>query len=257
MKIALAPLAFLLAASCTTAQSEGEWRPIFDGRTLSGWTPKITGYAAGQDPMGTYSVADGAIRVSYANYGGRFAGRFGHLAWKRPVSAFRVRFEYRFSGETLPDVEGWQHSNSGLMFLAQAPETMAREQKFPVSMEMQLLGPGGPLPTTGNLCTPGTHVVMNGKLEVEHCIGSSRPSIPNGRWIRAEAEVDRAGNVTHFIEGEPVLRYSAPQYDPTDQDAKPLIARAGGALAVREGWLYLQSEGHPVEFRHIELKELE
>ena len=249
-----APL--LLLAACATA-GEGEWKPLFDGRSLSGWTPKITGHALGEDPLRTFRVEDGAIKVSYENYDA-FRGRFGHLAYQAPFSAYRVRFEYRFSGTYLPDVEGWQQSNSGLMFHAQDPATMTRDQKFPVSMEMQLLGAERAEPSpTGNLCTPGTNVMMGGKLETTHCINSSSPILPNQRWVRAEAEVDRTGNVTHFIEGQPVMRYSAPQYDPTDADAKPLIAAAGGKLAIERGWLYLQSEGNPVEFRNIEIRELD
>ena len=240
------------------AEPEGEWRPIFDGRTLEGWAPKITGHRLGENYRDTFRVADGAIRVSYDGYGGRFAGRFGHLAYKLPLSAFRLRFEYRFSGDHLPDIESWQHSNSGIMFHGQAPETMSLDQKFPVSLEMQLLGADGEGPRpTGNLCTPGTHVVMKGKLEKEHCVYSSSPTFPNGRWVRAELQVDRNGNVRHLIEGVPVLTYGAPQLDVDDPDAKPLLARAGGRVEVNGGYLYLQSEGHPDEFRKIELMELD
>lgn len=250
----------LLAASCTSlpaAQGEGRWRPLFDGRTLNGWTPKITGHELGDDPLRTFAAIDGAIRVSYERYD-KFGGRFGHLAYHVPFSAYRVRFEYRFSGSWLPDVESWQQSNSGIMLHGQPPETMARDQKFPVSIEVQLLGAQRSEPSpTGNLCTPGTHVVMNGALEARHCINSSSPIIPNGRWVKAEIEVDRSGNFTHFIEGQPVLRYSGAQYDSGDADAQPLIARAGGAREVRGGYIYLQSEGHPVEFRNIELKRLD
>jgi hypothetical protein len=248
----------LLAASCASApREEAGWRPIFDGRSLAGWTPKITGHALGEDPIGTFSVQGGAIRVSYDGYGGRFAGRFGHLAFERPVSAFRIRFDYRLTGSWLADVEPWQHSNSGLMFLAQPPETMARDQRFPVSMELQLLGPGGPLPTNGNVCTPGTHVVVGGRLETEHCIASPLPPAPNGQWVHVEVEVDRTGNITHFIGGVPAMRYGGAQYDPGDPEAQPLIAAAGGRLRLDRGWLYLQSEGHPVEFRNIALRELD
>jgi len=249
--------ALLLLAAAGPAAAKPGWQKIFDGKTLDGWTPKITGQPAGADPFGTFRVKDGAVAISYENYGGKFAGRFGHLAFARPVGPFRLRFQYRFSGTYLPDVEGWQHSNSGIMVLAQDPRTMARDQKFPVSIEVQLLGPGGPLPSTGNLCSPGTNVVMNGKLTTQHCIGSSQPPYPNGRWIRGEIEFDRAGTITHRIEGKPVLTYSAPQLDPADADAKPLVAAAGGNLAITGGYLYLQSEGHPVEFRKIELKELD
>ena len=250
-------LAAALLVSLAAPADAADWRRIFDGRSLSEWTPKITGRKLGDNYRRTFSVRDGAIRVSYERYD-TFAGRFGHLAYAQPVSApFRVRFEYRFYGEYLPDVEAWQHSNSGLMFLGQPPRTMTREQKFPVSMEMQLLGPGGPAPTTANLCTPGTHVVMAGKLVTEHCINSSVPAVANGRWVKVEVEVRADGGVTHFVEGRPALQYSGAQLDPSDADAKPLIARAGGRLPVTSGYLYLQSEGHPIEFRNIELKELD
>lgn len=244
-------------AACATPPAESGWQPLFDGKSLAGWTPKITGSALGEDPLGTFVAEDGAIRVRYDRYDG-FKGRFGHLAYRTPFSAYRVRFEYRFTGTHLPDVESWQQSNSGIMLLGQDPATMTRDQQFPVSLEMQLLGAARAEPSpTGNLCTPGTNVVMDGRLETTHCIHSSSPVFPNQRWVRAEAEVDRAGNVTHFIEGVPVMRYAAPQYDPADADAKPLIAAAGGRLGIERGWLYLQSEGHPIAFRNIELRPLD
>ena len=252
-----AALLLLAAAAATPATAEPGWRKIFDGRSLTGWTPKITGQALGADPARTFRVRNGAIAISYDDYGGRFAGRFGHLAFARPVGAFRLRLDYRFTGRWLPDVERWQHSNSGVMVLGQDPRTMTRDQKFPVSIEVQLLGPDGPLPASGNLCTPGTNVVIGGKLETEHCIRAAGAPTPYGRWMRAEIEVARDGRVTHFIGGKAVLSYSGAQLDPADADAKPLIAAAGGSLPLKRGFLYLQSEGHPVEFRNIELRELD
>lgn len=249
--LALAPIA------SSPAEAAGKWRRIFDGKTLSGWSPKIRYEDFGRDRSRTFRVQDRAIRVSYDGYD-RFGARFGHLAYHRPVEApFRIRFQYRFYGDYLPDVQNWQHSNSGLMFLAQAPDTLRLDQEFPVSMELQLLGADGAEPrSTGNLCTPGTHVVMAGRLVTEHCINSSSVTIPNGRWVRVEVEVRTDGSVTHSIDGRPVMRYSEPQLDPTDADAKPLTAAAGGQLTIKSGHLYLQSEGHPVEFRNIELMEL-
>lgn len=253
------PLLCLLSASCAPLAAGGGdgWRAIFDGRTLRGWTPKIVGRELGDDPLRTFFVKDGAIRVSYERYD-RFGGRFGHLAYRTPFKAYRVQFEYRFSGRWLPDVEAWQQSNSGIMLHGQPPETMGLDQQFPVSIEVQLLGSEREEPApTGNLCTPGTNVVINGRLETHHCINSSSPVVPNGRWVKAEVVVDRRGTVTHFIEGKEVLRYSMPQYDPADRDARPLIARAGGRLMLDGGYIYLQSEGHPVEFRRIKLKPLD
>jgi hypothetical protein len=250
----------ILVALCAAAPAlaaEG-WQPLFNGKDLDGWTPKITHHRVGEDPLGTFSVRDGAIRVSYDRYGGKFGGQFGHLAYRAPFSAYRLKLEYRFTGHWLPDVEPWQQSNSGVMLHAQPPATMTLDQKFPVSIEVQFLGAERAEPSpTGNLCTPGTHVVMKGRLEKEHCLNSKSPIIPNGRWVKVEVEVDRRGNFTHYIEGKAVHRYRGAQYDPDDEDAKPLIAAAGGRLPVTGGYIYLQSEGHPIEFRNVEIKSLE
>jgi hypothetical protein len=253
---ALLAFPLLALAGCATVP-EPQWQSIFDGRTLDGWTPKITGRAVGEDPLNMFVVENGAIRVSHANYA-KFEGEFGHLFWKAPLGAYRLRFEYLLFGETLPGVQDWQASNSGLMFHAQAPETMRRDQDFPVSLELQLLGV--PRPTqepTGNLCTPGTTVVIDGKRDLRHCINSSSPLIPLGRWVKLEVEVLPDGRITHFIDGQPVMRYEGAELDPADADAQPLIAAAGGNLALRRGYIALQSEGHPIEFRNIELLRLD
>lgn len=250
--LGLLPVLALLGAA-----PEPKWQPIFDGRALDGWTPKISGRAVGEDPLHMFIVHDGAIRVSHASYP-RFEGEFGHLFWKTPVRAYRLRFDYRLFGETLPGVQVWQHTNSGVMFHSQAPETMRRDQAFPVSLEMQLLAV--PRPTrepTGNLCSTGTNVHVDGKLDPRHCILSSSPLLPNGRWTRAEIEVLPSGKITHRIDGKIVLQYDHAELDPEDADAKPLIAAAGGVLKLDRGYIALQSEGHPVEFRKIELQSLE
>ena len=258
MKLFLLPmLALLGAASAPAPAPEPKWQRIFDGKTLAGWTPKITGRAAGEDPLHMFIVKDGAIRVSHANYT-KFAGEFGHLFWKMPLKAYRVRFEYRLFGESLPGIQSWQASNSGLMFHAQAPETMRRDQDFPVSLEFQILGV--PRPTrepTGNVCTPGTTVVFEGKRDPRHCILSTSPLEPVGRWVRAEVEVLPNGEITHFIDGKAVLHYSAVELDPGDKDAQPLIAAQGGKLPLQQGYIALQSEGHQIEFRNIELQKLD
>ena len=253
---ALFVLPLLALAGCATVP-EPRWQSIFDGRTLDGWTPKITGRAVGEDPLDMFVVEDGAIRVSHANYD-KFEGEFGHLFWKAPLGAYRIRLEYRLFGETLPGVQEWQASNSGLMFHAQAPETMRRDQEFPVSLELQLLGIPRPVQEpTGNLCTPGTTVVFEGKRDPRHCILSSSPLLPLEGWHRLELEVLPSGEITHFIDGETVLGYSEPELDPTDTDAQPLIAAARGKLELRRGYIALQSEGHPIEFRNIELLRLD
>ena len=77
----LAALA-LAAPVPAAAQKAGPWKPIFDGRTLDGWTPKIARHPLGENWHDTFVVKDGAIQVSYAGYD-RFALQFGHLFYKK------------------------------------------------------------------------------------------------------------------------------------------------------------------------------
>ncbi|ESQ93353.1 hypothetical protein ABAC460_01210 [Asticcacaulis sp. AC460] len=251
-------MSLMLIAPVAASAAEAPWEPIFDGKTLDGWTPNLVGQKVGDDPLKTYVVEDGNLRVSYAHYDNRFAGQYGHIFWKEPLKAFRLRFEYRIYGDPLPDIKVWEVSNSGVMFHAQTPQTMRRDQGFPVSLEFQILGvPRPQQEPSGNLCTPGTTIVIDGKRDLRHCILSSSPLLPVGQWERGEIEVLSNGEITHFINGEAVLRYSAPELDPADKDAAVLIAAAGGAVKLEQGYIALQAEGQPIEFRKIEVQRLD
>jgi hypothetical protein len=232
-----------------------EWRSLFNGRDLTGWTPKIRHHESGDNFADTFRVADGMIQVRYDGYD-TFDERFGHLFFEKPFTDYRLRFEYRFVGEQCPGAPGWALRNSGLMAHGQSPESMALDQEFPVSLEMQILGGDGEHPRhTGNLCTPGTHVVMNDKLHTPHCQNSTSDTYHGDQWVTAEFEAHGDGTIRHFINGQLVLEYVQPQYDPRDPTAKPLIKAAGGKLAIGGGTISLQSEGHPVDFRNIEILE--
>lgn len=246
-------LPFLLAAGPVLARDG--WRPIFDGRTLDGWTPKIRGLPLGTDDRQTFTVKGGAIRVSYAHYPS-FDLRFAHLFYRAPFRAFHLRLDYRFLTGTAPGAPEWARVNSGIMFYSQAPATMTINQPFPVSVEFQLLGPiDGSSRPTGAACTPGTRISES----IEHCLQPTKgPTIANGRWVRAELIVDRAGSVTHKIDGRTVLAYrdvrlAAGELGPP-MFPEPVAAEAGAALG---GYIALQGEGHEIEFRNIRIKAID
>lgn len=243
------------------AGPEARWVSLFNGKDLTGWTPKIVGHPAGENFANTFRVEDGVLRVAYDGYGDDFGGRFGHLFYARELGHYRLRVEYRFTGEQMRGGPGWAFRNSGLMIHGQRPETMALEQDFPVSIEVQLLGGDGTNPRpTANLCTPGTNVVManaagDEELVTRHCTDSSSPTFHGDGWVTVEIEVHGNGLVRHWIDGTCVLAYSHSQLDPNDRDAQARIA-AGAPLQLDHGTLSLQSESHPVEFRRVELLEL-
>ena len=176
---------------CPGAGGSGKWTALFNGRDLDGWTPKIRGYELGDNFGNTFRVEDGVLKVVYDQYE-KFDDRFGHLFYKQPFSHYRLRVEYRFVGEQVPGGAGWALRNSGIMIHGQSPESMAKDQSFPVSIEVQLLGgTGRGVRPTANLCTPGTHVVMDGKLWTPHCTNSSSKTYHGDQWVTVELEVRR------------------------------------------------------------------
>jgi hypothetical protein len=184
-----------------------------------------------------------------------FDDKFGHLFYKDKFSHYRFRVEYRFVGEQCKGGQGWAIRNSGIMFHCQDPKSMRKDQDFPVSIEAQLLGGlGKGNRTTNNLCSPGTNVVMNGKLFTTHCTNSKSKTYHGDVWVTAEIEVNGSGTVKHYVDGEMVLEYEKPQLDPKHADAAKLIKERGGELLLEEGYISLQSESHPCEFRKIEIK---
>ena len=250
-----AALLVLLSVSVAAAQEiprDGTWVQLFNGRNLDGWTPKITGYEAGDNFGETFRVENGVLKVSYDRYGGRFDGRFGHLFYKYTYSDYILRVEYRIVGQQVPGGPDWGFKNSGVMIHGQSAQSMRRDQNFPVSIEVQLLGGRGDgVRTTANLCTPGTHVVMNGALVTQHCTNSTSKTFHGDEWVTVAVEVHGNGTIRHFVNGEQVLEYEQPQYDENDADARRLMG--GGTKMLSGGTISLQSESHPVEFRKVEL----
>ncbi len=249
-------LASILSLSAQLFSAEEEWIELFNGRDLTGWTPKIVGHEAGENFADTFRVSDGKICVSYDKYEGDFNDCFGHLFYKEPFSNYVLQLEYRIVGEQAQNAPEWALRNSGVMIHGQTPESMGKDQSFPVSIEVQFLGGDGTNPrTTGNLCTPGTHVVIDGKLFTPHIFNSKSATYHGDQWVKAEVEVHGNGIIRHKINGKTVIEYSEPQLDENDPDAKKLL-ESGAEKMLTGGTISLQSEGHPIEFRNIKIKKL-
>jgi hypothetical protein len=223
--------------------SDSRWVSLFNGKNLDGWKVKIKGYDLNDNYGNTFRVEDGILKVSYDKYD-KFDGRFGHLFYDETFSHYILRVEYRFVGEQCPGGPGWAFRNSGIMAHGQSAKSMKKDQDFPNSIEVQLLGGNGTdKRPTGNLCTPGTHVVMDGKLVTRHCNSSSSKTYHGDQWVTIELEVHGNSTIKHIVNGELVLEYEQPQLD-------------DGTL-LSEGSISLQAESHPVEFRKVEILLLE
>jgi len=252
-----------LAGQGAPAQARGhdaatqEWIQLFNGRDLANWTAKFTKHDLGVNLHDTFRVENGVLAVRYDKWKA-FDGEFGHLFYTQPFSYYRLAAEYRFVGEQLAGGPGWARRNNGLMLHAPDPKTMLKDQDFPISIEVQLLGGlgDGKPRTTANLCTPGTHVVLNGQLFTPHCTNSSSRTYDGDQWVRVEVEVHGDERLRHIVDGQVVLEYARPQIGGGQvSPADPKVKVDGTPLT--GGYIAIQAETGPTEFRKIELLDLE
>jgi hypothetical protein len=233
-----------------------EWISLFNGKDIKDWIVKINHHETGVNFGNTFRVENGMIKVRYDQYGS-FDEQFGHLYYKTPFSSYKLIVEYRFTGEFKSDAPDYAELNSGVMFHSQDPYTMPKDQNWPISIEFQFnagLGDGKPRPT-GSMCSPGTNVVYKGKLDERHCISSSSKTYDKDEWIKAELVVYGDSLISHIINSDTVLQYSKPQIGGNVvKNFDPKIKIDGKLLS--EGFIALQSEGQPIDFRKVQLLNL-
>jgi hypothetical protein len=250
-------LLVLTLISCSQkSNEEATWIQLFNGKDLKDWHIKIAGHALNENYGNTFRVSNGVMQVSYDQYTD-FGERYGHIFYKQPFSAYLLSVEYRFTGEQVKGGPGWALRNSGIMFHAQSPQSMGKDQDFPICIEAQFLGGNGKdARTTLNLCTPGTHVVLQNELFTPHCINSSSATYHGDQWVKAKILVLGDSLIKHIAATDTVLVYTKPQIGGGNVINFDPALKVDGQL-LKGGYIALQSESHPVEFRKVELFNLE
>lgn len=234
-----------------------DWIQLFNGKDLNDWLIKFSKHDLGDNFNDTFRVENGLLEVRYDKWT-KFDGEFGHIFYKEPFSYYRLAAEYRFVGTQVPGGPDWARRNNGLMLMSPHPKTMVKDQDFPISIEVQLLGglSDGKPRSTANVCTPGTNIVYNGKFHTPHCTNSTSKTYDGDQWVRVEVLVMGDEKIQHIVEGQVVLEYSRPQigggavspFDPAVKvDGTPLPS----------GYISLQAETAPADFRKVELLNLE
>jgi len=156
----------------------------------------------------------------------------------------------------MKDGPGYARLNSGVMIHSQAPETILKDQDWPISVEAQFLSNDGKLARpTMNVYTPGTEIFMKGARVKAHCTNSSSRIFRGPDWVKVEVEVLGAEKVRHRVEGEVVLEYETPRIGGGVANRFDPAVKVDGTV-LSEGYIGLQSESHPVEFRNVRLLEL-
>ncbi len=258
----LVPLVLVMAitffSNCVPWEDNSEkeeWISLFDGTNYQDWTPKFTGYSLGENYNGSFVFKDGLLSVRYQEKDS-FNGTFGHLFYKEKFSYYKLKATYRFVGEQMTGGPEWAIRNNGIMLHCQDPKTMGLNQDFPISLELQLLGGDGTHDrTNGNLCTPGTNVTIKDSLIVDHCIPSNSRTYPGDGWVTIEALVLGDSIMQHILDNKVVLEYGTPTIGGGMVDGYLDTAYEVGK-SVKEGYISIQAETAPIDFKSIELLDL-
>lgn len=251
-------LIVVFVASCSEKAVDPnleEWQSLFNGQNLEGWDIKINGFDLNDNFGETFYVEDGEMKVKYDGYE-LFDQNYGHIFYQEKFSHYRLSVTYRFTGDQVAGGEGWALRNSGAMLHAQSAESMLKNQDFPISIEAQFLGGNGTDERpTANLCTPGTHVFMSDTLFTNHCISSSSKTYHGDDWVTVEMLVLGDSLIEHIIDEAVVMSYTKPQYGGAVVNGYNENIKKDGQL-LKEGYIALQSESHPISFKSISLLNL-
>lgn len=241
------------AGKITGEKKDDKWISLFNGKNIDNWTPKIAGHNLGENYRNTFRVENGILSVRYNEYDS-FKNTFGALYYDKKFSNYRLRVEYRFVGDTATGAPSWGYRDGGIQYYCQPPATLGLNQPFPVCLEYNLHGGNGREERpTGEICASGMYVEINGKRNTSYCtLPTVKRTFSGEQWVTAEIEV-RNGTITHYVNGEKILEFKNPQYDSAHAIGKTFIA--GGNNLVKDGYISLQSNSHPMDFRKIEILE--
>ena len=230
-----------------------KWVSLFNGNNLDHWIPKIAGYKLGENFGHTFRVENGILSTRYNQYDS-FNKRFGALYYDKKFTNYRLRVEYRFVGNTAPGGPSWGYRDGGIQYHCQPPATLSLDQPFPICLEYNLLGGNGKDErATGEICASGMYVEIDGKRNTSYCTPPVvKRTFSGDQWVTAEIDV-RNGKITHFVNGEQIIQFQNPMYDSANALVKIFITN--GDETVKDGYISLQSNSHPMDFRKIEIME--
>ncbi len=239
--------------SFTPKTEKEKWVSLFNGKNLDGWTMKMAGHPLGENFGNTFRVENGILSVRYDEYKS-FDNTFGALYYNKEFSNYRLKVEYRFVGETAPGAPSWGYRDSGVQYHGQDPNTIGLKQNFPVCLEYNLHGGNGKDERpVGEICANGIFVDIKGKKNESYCTPATvKHTFHGDQWVTLEIEV-RGNTIKHFVNGDEILQFENPRFNPEHELGKTFMK--GNDASLKSGYISLQSNSHPIDFRKIEIME--
>ncbi|MCB0839622.1 MAG: DUF1080 domain-containing protein [Bacteroidetes bacterium] len=230
-----------------------KWVSLFNGQNLDGWAIKINGHELGENYANTFRVEDSLLKISYDEYE-NYGTNYGAIFTEKSFTNYRLRVEYRFVGDTAVGAPNWGFRDSGVQYHCQSAASMEKDQPFPVCLEYNFHGGDGTNERpTGQICALGTALDFQGAPSTEFCVQPEvKRTFHGDQWVTAEVEV-KGDTITHWVNGEKILTFTNPRYNPEHEYGKNFIQGAKNEL--RSGHISFQSNSHPIQFRRVEILE--
>lgn len=249
-------------AACVASAAEPAkdgWKPLFNGKDLSGWTHFFNGRDKGTSVDDLVRVEDGAIHIYPEGTDGE-KRLFGYIATAQAYSHYRLRFEYKWGTKRFAPRQATKR-DSGMLYHVVGPDKV-----WPRCVEFQIQEGD-----TGDIFTVGTRIATtvdparrrgpDDKMGVSVYTPAEKGGLPYSQggkgitrvvksetaerdgWNTLEANIE-GDKATHIVNGKLVNRCREIQ-QPGDGDKwVPLTA----------GRIALQAEGAEVFYRNIEIK---
>ncbi len=248
---------FLTFALAAGAPAETEWRDLFNGSDLQGWTTTLEGKPEGEDPDRLVQVRDGTIHM-YPDTDPGQTVPFGVITHDDTFSRFHLVFEYRWLEKRFaPRKEALR--DAGLLYHASAthkiwPDSLEYQVQEGDSADIVFLkqqgwtwhhpepdqapegqGKPGMLPEYGGTITPSNRDFdyFGRYPEHDHLTG----------WNRVEVIVHADESAEHFLNGHTRARLA----NFVRPDGSPL----------KEGKICLQLEAAELQYRDVRIRELD
>jgi hypothetical protein len=214
----------------TQTEEQGEWTPLFDGKTFAGWS-KYGGGAVGK----AWKIENGELYLDAANKAGWQTGDGGDIVTAEEFENFHFKYEWKIA----------KNGNSGVIFLVhESPEYQYPWQTGP---EMQVLDNAG---------HPDAKIISHRAGDLYDLIVSSKETVkPAGEWNQAEIRINKS-KLDFFLNGVNIVstQLFTPEWEALI--AKSKFKSMPGFGKYKKGKISLQDHGDVVHYRNLMIKKL-
>lgn len=228
----------LLAAVLAAPAAEDGFVPLFDGKTLSGWT----GMRGNPLPTQSWAIEDGAIRT-------RQDGSGGDLRTVAAYTDFDLRFEWKIA----------ERGNSGIKYNVQEEwinfrfrpdwpeEKKLRARRGAIGFEYQIADD-----SIFDRSRPDWAKSATGALYLLQW-AEEKPLKPVGEWNESRIVV-RGNHAEHWLNGRKLFELEMGSRELLDRVEKTKFRQAPGYGRKGSGPIVLTHHGTPVWYRNLRIR---